>query len=238
MRARAGSRLALWGVLAAICVLATAGASIPHPSLESIDASRSIASEAPASPFRLGTAARPFAWSTAVGDLNADGRPDYAVADRIGRGGAGFEYSVELSISGRASQSITFDSTDSALSISLRDVDHDQDLDVVVSTVLSPSVVRVWLNDGRGAFAETSARTTETAWSAAPSLATGDGPDGTGVADSTRRHADDGLNPALAGAISITPLSLVTARASAVRTDSPGALLQPRAPPAPDTLLL
>src|SRR4051812_11943011 len=25
--------------------------------------------------FRLGTAARPFAWATAIGDLNADGRP-------------------------------------------------------------------------------------------------------------------------------------------------------------------
>jgi hypothetical protein len=140
--------------------------------------------------FRLGTAGRPFAWSTAIGDLNGDGTPDYAVADRIGHDLAGFEYSVDLSISGSPSQHVTFSSPDAALSIALRDVDHDQDLDVVVSTVVSPGVVRIWLNDGTGAFAETSAFDT-VSWRAADSIAP-DSPDSTltGVAAAPRRARD------------------------------------------------
>jgi len=102
--------------------------------------------------FRLGTAGRPFAWSTAVGDLNADGRPDVAVADRIGRGAGGFAYNVQLSIAGGGSQSVDFDSDQDALSVVLRDVDHDRDLDVVVTGAVSRSIVGVWLNDGTGKF--------------------------------------------------------------------------------------
>src|SRR5713101_1066917 len=57
---------------------------------------------------RLGTAARPFAWATATGDLNRDGTPDFAVADRLGRDAAGFAYELEFSITGVGSQSVRF----------------------------------------------------------------------------------------------------------------------------------
>src|SRR3954471_22062595 len=163
------SRIA-WAALAVLACLATGYA--PHGEL--ISPWTRLAPGA-ATLFRLGTAGRPFAWSTAIGDLNGDGTPDYAVADRIGRDLAGFEYSVDLSISGSGSQHVTFSSPDAALSIALRDVDHDQDLDVVVSTVLSPGVVRIWLNDGSGAFAETGAFDT-VSWRAAESIAP-DAPD-------------------------------------------------------------
>lgn len=105
-------------------------------------------------PYRLGTAARPFAWATAIGDLNADGRPDYAIADRVGGISGGFAYSLEVWIAGVGSQSVSFDAADPALAVSLLDVDHDRNLDVVVSAPMSRTVVRVWLNDGHGRFHE------------------------------------------------------------------------------------
>jgi hypothetical protein len=70
--------------------------------------------------LRLGTAARPFAWATATGDLNYDGTPDHAIADRLGRDASGFAYELEFSVTGVGSQSVRFDSPDSALDVSLR----------------------------------------------------------------------------------------------------------------------
>ena len=113
---------------------------------------------APAAPFRLGTAAWPFGWSTAIGDLNADGRPDYAIADRLYPREKGFEYALEFVIAGVGSRSVTFDAASDALTVTLRDVDHDRDLDVVVTAGASRTVVGVWLNDGAGVFHRASTR--------------------------------------------------------------------------------
>ncbi|HMF97122.1 MAG TPA: FG-GAP repeat protein [Vicinamibacterales bacterium] len=140
-----------WGI---VCVLmAICGGMRTHaaPRMKPASAAAAPASSA-AGGFRLGTAARPFAWSTAIGDLNADGRPDFAIADRVGRRPTGFAYAIELSIAGGRSASVAFDSDQDALSVSLRDVDHDRDLDVVVTSVVSRSIVAVWLNDGTGQF--------------------------------------------------------------------------------------
>jgi hypothetical protein len=180
-------RRAVVGLLTTLCCFLTIGA----PILSTAGLEQRWSTWTPAatvSPFRLGTAARPFAWATVIGDLNADGRPDFAVADRLGRGSAGFHYSVRFSVSGLPTQSVTFVSPDAALSISLRDVDHDQDLDIVVSTALSPTAVRVWLNDGRGVFSETANRDTPSEWHAWPVAA----PwyrDATILADVTPRRA-------------------------------------------------
>ncbi len=181
--------------------------------------------------FRLGTAGRPFAWSTAVGDLNADGRPDYAIADRIGRGTSGFEYAVELSISGLASQSVTFDSRESALAVSLRDVDHDQDLDVVVSSELSPTVVRVWLNDGRGAFAEAASTRMSADWRAGSSFAGDAGADQAMAAESVSRRADDAVGAAPTCSNGLAPLGLLGAGPSLHVNAPPATRLDSRGPP-------
>jgi VCBS repeat protein len=225
------SRLA-WAALAVLSCLATGYA--PHG-----EASSSWSRFVPgtAALFRLGTAGRPFAWSTAIGDLNGDGTPDYAVADRIGHDLAGFQYSVDLSISGAGSQHVTFSSPDAALSIALRDVDHDQDLDVVVSTVLSPGVVRIWLNDGTGAFAETGAFDT-VSWRAVDSIVP-DSPDSTliGIAAAPRRARDAlGLRYRDSSGAVLRSIALVR---SDVRADSHrGTTSGSRAPPAAAALFL
>jgi hypothetical protein len=146
------------GIALLAAALVVCGATIARA--QNAPAERARAENASAQPpastraFRLGTAARPFAWATAIGDLDADGRPDLAIADRIGRRGGGFAYSLELSIAGSGSHWVTFDAPDAALAITLLDVDHDHDLDVVVTAPISRAIVRVWLNDGHGRFRE------------------------------------------------------------------------------------
>src|SRR5262245_54955299 len=128
----AGRSLRGWGIVCALIAIGggthTRAAPRPEPASAAAAPPASVAAG-----FRLGTAARPFAWSTAIGDLNADGRPDFAIADRVGRRPTGFAYNLELSIAGGQSASVAFDSDQDALSVSLRDVDHDRDLDVVVT---------------------------------------------------------------------------------------------------------
>ena len=155
--------------------------------------------------------------------------PHFVIADRLGRGASGFEYAVELSISGLASQSVTFDSRELALAVSLRDVDDDQDLDVVVSSELSPTVVRVWLNDGRGAFAEAKSTRTTADWHAAPSLGGDADADQAMAAESVSRRADEGVGAAQTCPIGLAALDLLRAARSrnvsalpVVRRDSRG----------------
>jgi len=108
--------------------------------------------------FRLGTAARPYGWSTIIGDLNTDGTPDLVIADRTPRKAGGYTYELEFAVSGLEPRQVSFDSRQDALTVGMSDVDHDNDLDVVVSAVLSKEVVGIWLNDGGGHFQATDLR--------------------------------------------------------------------------------
>ena len=102
--------------------------------------------------FRLGTAAGSLGWSTAVGDFNTDGTPDVAIADRVSHSIGATSFTIEFAVSGLESKTIAFESDQDALTVRVSDVDHDNDLDVVVSAALSREVVGVWLNDGSGDF--------------------------------------------------------------------------------------
>jgi hypothetical protein len=231
LRSDAGRRLLGWTVLCAI--VAISGRSHAPRRADS------IALAAPATPaagaFRLGTAGRPFAWSTAIGDLNADGRPDVAVADRVGRGASGFAYNVQLSISGGSSQSVDFDSDQDALSVALRDVDHDRDLDVVVTGTVSRSIVAIWLNDGTGKFERATPSPQAPDWRAAsPDLTGRDGAE-TGVCDVLPRASAAGVASERAcGDVPLPVVSLVTCGAFRTACASLSAL-RPRAPPAVST---
>jgi hypothetical protein len=109
-------------------------------------------------PFRLGNAARPLAWSTAIADFNVDGAPDIAVADRVAHGLTGYSYRIQLSISGQQSDAVTFESVNEAIQLHVSDVDADNDLDLVASGVLTKDIVGVWLNDGHGRFTSSDVR--------------------------------------------------------------------------------
>ena len=102
--------------------------------------------------FRLGTAAGAFGSSTAVGDFNTDGTPDVAIADRVSHAPGAASFTIEFAVSGLESKTVAFESDQDALTVRVSDVDHDNDLDLVVSAALSHEVVGVWLNDGSGDF--------------------------------------------------------------------------------------
>ena len=86
-----------------------------------------------------------------MADFNADGRPDVAVANRLGRRGSA-RYRIDVRLSGDDSQLITFLSTTGDVRIRAIDVDHDHDLDLVATPLVGQHIVGVWLNDGSGHF--------------------------------------------------------------------------------------
>jgi hypothetical protein len=102
--------------------------------------------------FRLGSAAQPFGWSTAIGDFNTDGTPDVVVADHTSHRAGLYSYRIQFAVSGLSAGTFAFESPQSAVTVKVSDVDHDNDLDVVVHSAASPEVVAVWLNDGHGRF--------------------------------------------------------------------------------------
>jgi len=102
--------------------------------------------------FRLGSAAQPFGWSTAVGDFNTDGTPDLVIADHTSRRAGLYAYQIQFSVSGLDLRNFAFESPQDAISVRISDVDHDDDLDVVVNSAASREVVGIWLNDGHGRF--------------------------------------------------------------------------------------
>jgi hypothetical protein len=144
----------------AVVWLALGAVSVPHaPAAPALTFATAPPAASPALPeFRLGTAAGSLGWSTAIGDFNTDGTADVAIADRVPRPMGGSSYTIEFSVSGHQPRTVAFDSEQDALTVGVSDVDRDNDLDVVVSGALSHSIVGVWLNDGKGGFAETDAR--------------------------------------------------------------------------------
>jgi hypothetical protein len=190
------------------------------------------------SAYRLGTAGRPFVWSTAVGDLNADGRADYAVADRVGRRASGAEFLVEFSISGIGSRSVRFDAPDEALAVSLRDVDHDHDLDLVVTALVSRAVVGVWLNDGHGHFQPAPDVAAFSEPQTRPSRADDAAARTTDTATDTTRRLDDGVGAERAVAVAFARLDRLPFGACLAARSRPFAHLRSRAPPAGRDLIL
>jgi hypothetical protein len=198
--------------------------------------SRCESAEAPSLPaFRLGNAARPFGWSTAVGDFNVDGTPDLAIADRVSRAAGGYAYQIQFAVSGRAPRSVAFESEQAALSVRASDVDHDDDLDVVVSSALSHEVVAIWLNDGTGEFQATDARQFAPEIRALQSVDTTDPSDDLTGAGLLPRRAADGLPALVAVAFTLSPQAPCAVQLNHLRPAVLSAAIASRAPPSPSS---
>jgi len=183
--------------------------------------------------FRLGNAARPFGWSTAIGDVNTDGTPDVAIADHVGQWASEYAYRIELSISGQAPGDVTFESTHDAVSISLSDVDRDDDLDIVVGVPLSAETVGVWLNDGHGHFTSSDVRQSGASLQTDQTFESGDSFTDLAALESAPRRTDPGL-PVVSRALPPLPSHRVAVANRHCRVSSLADLqVSPRAPPTP-----
>ena len=180
--------------------------------------------------FRLGNAAKPFGWSTAVGDFNMDGQADIAIADHIGRDADGYAYRLEFSISGGAPDAVTFESIHNAVTIRVADVDRDNDLDVVVGVPLSGETVGVWLNDAHGHFTLGDVRQAPASMGTLHSVGTRELPMDLAAFDVAQRV--HGALPSLVqAAVAQADCRFVRVQPYAPRSALPSARPSPRAPP-------
>jgi len=181
--------------------------------------------------FRLGTAAGSFGSSTVVGDFNVDGTPDVAIADRVFRFAGTISYTIEFEISGREPRTVAFESTEEALTVGVSDIDHDNDLDLVVSAAFSREVVGVWLNDGRGGFEASDARRFASETRARHSLDAGEWPVHASVAALEPRHPGSGLTGSSHRVHDSAARSPVRRQATQFQTALLASIPAPRAPP-------
>src|SRR5690242_20868142 len=114
--------LALVGACTAVAAPSSPATATAGDHRSATDSPQSSTVAAPPA-FRLGTAAKPFGWSTVIGDFNSDGTPDLVVADHVGRNAGRYAYRLEFSLSGTAPAAVFFESTSESLTITTVDVD-------------------------------------------------------------------------------------------------------------------
>ena len=91
----------------------------------------------------------------ALGYLDGDRKIDLVSARPGLRDGQGFAHEVSVRLSGPfGKSSFTFHGHVASIRLSIRDLDGDQDRDIVILGAQSSGVLGVWLNDGLGHFHE------------------------------------------------------------------------------------
>jgi hypothetical protein len=94
----------------------------------------------------------PLGQRLVAADFDQDQKPDGAVL----LGGVHREgeqaFRVELHVTAGQNQELTFASSETALSLSVLDVNHDGTPDIVVEQAFTHKRVEIWLNDGHGVF--------------------------------------------------------------------------------------
>jgi len=93
-----------------------------------------------------------FAPVFAIADLDSDNQPDGVVLLDAGSLSHPGNFQIELHFTGHNNAAIAFQSTESALTITIRDIDHDGDVDLVLEKSFTHQPLRVWINNGHGDF--------------------------------------------------------------------------------------
>ena len=88
----------------------------------------------------------------AVADLDGDLQPDVATVRVEGIGPVTTQYRIELNLSAGLSGAIAVNAPFGGLLVTPRDVDGDNDLDLIVTTSRLHLPVGIWINNGRGQF--------------------------------------------------------------------------------------
>jgi hypothetical protein len=96
-----------------------------------------------------------FSQTLAASDFDGGDRPDGAVLfDSGGLQPQSSVHRIELHFTSHGNGILTFESNETALAISARDVNGDGAPDIVVEQSLTHKRLHIWLNDGRGGFRE------------------------------------------------------------------------------------
>jgi hypothetical protein len=95
----------------------------------------------------------PFLTGWALADFNGDRTIDVARSRAVGRDGGGYTQQILIQ-SGSSQQSFAFRSRAAKVQLGARDIDGDEDRDIVVLEPWSMVPIGVWLNDGAGNFSE------------------------------------------------------------------------------------
>jgi len=98
------------------------------------------------------TFSTPFLQTLAIADFDNDYKLDAAVLVDSGRILDQNSFRIEFHLSGSSNTELYFESTETALSITALDVNHDGATDVVIEQSFTHKRLYVWLNDGHGGF--------------------------------------------------------------------------------------
>ncbi len=109
---------------------------------------------AKSSPSLGRTGSQLFGPTLAIADLDSDNRPDGALLVDSGQFRGTHNFNIELHFAGRSNAGISFQSSEPALSVAARDIDHDGDIDLVVEQAFTHERLQIWLNDGHGNFSK------------------------------------------------------------------------------------